>query len=105
VRGGLAARGRAVGVAEPISYRPVRDTLRQVAALAAQHPRVQEVLRGSLYVRQLLEPAEAGAVSAADPALLQLELLDEVTGLLAALAGPDRPLALLFDDLHAADEA
>jgi DNA-binding SARP family transcriptional activator len=103
--GSVALVGRSYELDEPISYRPLRLVLQQAATMPIEHPRVEEVLRTSLCLRRLLPGSEASALAAVDPAVLQLELFDEMVRLLSALASPGRPLALLFDDLHAADEA
>src|SRR5215475_11460169 len=67
--------------------------------------RVNEALRGSLHLRRLVHSGETDVRPVADPALLQLELFDEVIRLFSGLASAGCPLALLFDDVHAADEA
>jgi DNA-binding SARP family transcriptional activator/predicted ATPase len=50
------------------------------------------------------EPPAPQQLPAADPALLQAELFEEIGTLFAALATESRPLVLYFDDLHDADD-
>jgi tetratricopeptide (TPR) repeat protein len=101
--GSMALLGRSYELDAPISYRPIRQMLEQVSVMAPE--RVEEALRSSIHLRRLLPNDEASARTVADPALLQIELFDEVVRLLARLATVGRPLAMLFDDVHAADEA
>lgn len=103
-RGARTLVGRCYELEATIAFQPLRDILGQVVELAHEGP-VAQALSRSLRLKRLLPEVEAEATPTSDPTLLQLELFNEVASLLAALVSTGRPLALLFDDLHAADEA
>lgn len=101
-RGALLLAGRSYEMEAPTAYQPFRDLLRHLDEQAANY-QVATMLRNSLYLERLLPDAEPTPLSA-DPAALQAELFREMARLVRSLAA-SRPLMLLLEDLHAADEA
>ena len=101
-QGALALFGRAYELEAHIAYQPLRGALRQ---LLVSHLRadLEPLLQRSLYLRRLLPDASHEGGPAADSPDLQGELFEEVWRLMAAVTAV-RPLVLLFDDLHDADE-
>lgn len=98
--GARAATGRSFELEAEVAYGPFRDALRQLA----EDPAVEGALRHTVYAKRLLAGTAIMPSPAADPVLLEAELVDEVVHLLTRLA-TERPLALLVEDVHAADPA
>ncbi len=98
----IALYGRAYEFDAHLSYQPLRGVLRQLTqdeiALA-----VEPELRRSLYLRRLMPDAPLELAPGGESADLQAELLEEAWRLFAAISA-QRPLVVLLDDLHAADE-
>lgn len=98
--GARVAIGRGFELEAGIAYQPIRDAL----GVLATESEVAAVLRDTLYAKRLLPGAATGPVPVADPELLESELVDETVHLLTRLASV-RPLVVLIEDLHLADEA
>jgi DNA-binding SARP family transcriptional activator/tetratricopeptide (TPR) repeat protein len=101
-RGGRVLVGRAYEAEQVLPFRPWVDAFRSGEALAVEAlARLKRVWRAEL---GRLFPEWADATTGAPPDEDSLRLFEAVTQLVAHLAG-DRPLLLVLEDMHWADES
>jgi class 3 adenylate cyclase/tetratricopeptide (TPR) repeat protein len=103
-RGFLVAAGRCYASHQAVPYYPFLEALSQIHAAAPPAIRAESARRWPYLGRLLPNLAGSTSVSSAPSPDEQMRLFWTVTGFCAAVA-ETRPLALLLDDLHWADQA